>query len=356
MNGLLTNPVIQGLLSGGPNAIRMASEQQRAALAPRGGGGMSGAPGAIVTRDTGMADLGSGLSGLGEGLAAIGAMRDRAAQREVEDQAIAQYLGQIQDPVQKERLTTLAGIPAGRQAIIAGVSKQAFPDPAERMKPVVLGKGQVLFDPNSHEQIAAGPADVSAPKKQNVVNPRTGEYRTIAETDPVPTGYVLAGAYSPPAAGSADKIKLWFGDKSVEVTPGTKTEDYYLNSGYKRVPTLRDGNEDPSFKNEKELRSEVIALNKDFRGVVDQFGRIESAVTKPSPANDIALVFSYMKMLDPTSVVREGEQATVQNAGGVPERVRAQWNRLQSGEQFTSELRQDFYQSARELYERKNTD
>jgi hypothetical protein len=89
MNGLLTNPVISGLLGGGPNAIRAAAEQQRAALAPRGGGGMSGAPGAIVTQDRSGADLGAGLAGLGQGLSAIGKMREKAKQREAFEATIA---------------------------------------------------------------------------------------------------------------------------------------------------------------------------------------------------------------------------------------------------------------------------
>jgi hypothetical protein len=322
MNGLLANPVISGLLSGGPNAIRAAAEQQRLALAPRGGGGMSGAPGAIVTQDRSGADLGAGLAGLGKGLSAIGKMRADAKRQEVEDQAIAQYLGQVNDPVQKERLTTLAGTPEGRQAIMAGVAKQAFPSAAGPLK---AGDLVTVQTPN-------GPRFVQA-------NDAIGQQPVAKE----PAG---------------DKLRLWYGDRSVDVTPGSDMERRYLSFGYKETPTLpaEKREEGPSFKNEKDLRGEVIAINKDMRGVVDQFGRVETAVNNPSPANDIALVFSYMKMLDPTSVVREGEQATAQNAGGIPERVRAQWNRLQSGEQFTDGLRRDFYQSARDLYERKNAD
>ena len=43
-------------------------------------------------------------------------------------------------------------------------------------------------------------------------------------------------------------------------------------------------------------------------------------------AGDAAIVFGYMKMLDPTSVVREGEQATTRNAVGVPEAIRGMYN------------------------------
>jgi len=34
-----------------------------------------------------------------------------------------------------------------------------------------------------------------------------------------------------------------------------------------------------------------------------------------------------MKILDPGSVVREGEFATAQNSAGIPERIRAKYNR-----------------------------
>ena len=38
----------------------------------------------------------------------------------------------------------------------------------------------------------------------------------------------------------------------------------------------------------------------------------------PDAAGDMALIFSYMKMLDPNSTVREGEYATAQDAGSIP--------------------------------------
>jgi hypothetical protein len=201
MNGLLANPVISGLLGGGPNAIRAAAEQQRLALAPRGGGGMSGAPGAIVTQDRSGADLGAGLAGLGKGLSAIGKMRADAKRQEVEDQAIAQYLGQVNDPVQKERLTTLAGTPEGRQAIMAGVAKQAFPSAAGPLK---AGDLVTVQTPNGPRFVQANDAigQQPAPKEQ-----------------------------------AGDKIRLWYGDRSVDVTPGSDMEQRYRSVGYKDTPT-----------------------------------------------------------------------------------------------------------------------
>jgi len=49
---------------------------------------------------------------------------------------------------------------------------------------------------------------------------------------------------------------------------------------------------------------------------------------KSTSEGDIAMVFSWMKMLDPTSTVREGEQAQVRNARGVPDSVRMMYNNL----------------------------
>jgi hypothetical protein len=144
MNGLLANPVISGLLGGGPNAIRAAAEQQRAALAPRGGGGMSGAPGAIVTQDRSGADLGAGLAGLGQGLSAIGKMREKAKQREAFE-------------------ATIASLPPEQQAIarlnpdaFAKANAEAMFRAKESNKPVALGQGQILVHPETGEQIAAG--------------------------------------------------------------------------------------------------------------------------------------------------------------------------------------------------------
>jgi hypothetical protein len=53
------------------------------------------------------------------------------------------------------------------------------------------------------------------------------------------------------------------------------------------------------------------------------------------PASQIALVFSFMKTLDPTSVVRESEYATAENARGVPESVRNMWNKVKDGSRLT---------------------
>jgi len=103
---------------------------------------------------------------------------------------------------------------------------------------------------------------------------------------------------------------------------------------------------------EKGLRGEFVGLSAEFIKVRDSFGRIQSA--KESAAGDLSLVFNFMKMLDPGSVVRESEFATAQNAAGVPERIRNVFNRLNTGELLAPAQRADFIGQASDLFTSQN--
>lgn len=98
------------------------------------------------------------------------------------------------------------------------------------------------------------------------------------------------------------------------------------------------------------LRSTINSNLADFRKVEDSFKRIQNVAKNPSAAGDLALIFNYMKLLDPGSVVRESEFATAQNAAGVPERVRNSYNRVLSGERLGPDQRADFVGQADNLF------
>lgn len=87
--------------------------------------------------------------------------------------------------------------------------------------------------------------------------------------------------------------------------------------------------------------------------------QIRSLVNNPNTTaqDDIALIFSFMRALDPNSVVREGEFATAQNAAGIPTQIVNYYNRALSGERLSGEQRKNFgrtvdtlYQGERDLY------
>lgn len=68
--------------------------------------------------------------------------------------------------------------------------------------------------------------------------------------------------------------------------------------------------------------SELTGLSKSFSqetkddsAVAGSWRTLHSNAALGTPAGDIAVIYAYMKLQDPTSVVREGEFATAQNAG-----------------------------------------
>jgi len=102
-----------------------------------------------------------------------------------------------------------------------------------------------------------------------------------------------------------------------------------------------------------ELRKEFQNLSsvKDVSMQVSAFGRIIASAQDPSPAGDLAMIFNYMKILDPGSTVREGEFANAQNSGGIDDKTIALYNSVVTGTRLSQPQRDDFLGRAAMLYE-----
>lgn len=109
-----------------------------------------------------------------------------------------------------------------------------------------------------------------------------------------------------------------------------------------REPGVKPEDRNETTKVEQSLRKEWTALTADLRTINDSHNRMQAASKLDTGAADIAMVYSYMKMLDPTSVVREGEYATAENTGGVPEKIVNVYNKILSGTRLTPAQRQEF--------------
>ena len=96
------------------------------------------------------------------------------------------------------------------------------------------------------------------------------------------------------------------------------------------------------------FRKEFDALSSDFRKIRDSHARIQEVAKDPSAAGDIAIIFNFMKMLDPGSVVRESEFATAAEAAGVPDKIRNLYNKLLTGERIAFN-RPDFIKQSNNL-------
>jgi hypothetical protein len=103
-----------------------------------------------------------------------------------------------------------------------------------------------------------------------------------------------------------------------------------------------------AFTQEKNLRDSYLKESKINVQAIEGFNKVARASTaEPSGANDVALVFGFMKTVDPNSVVREGEFATAENTGGVGARIRNLYNKLLEGQRLTTEQRKNFLESAK---------
>jgi len=117
----------------------------------------------------------------------------------------------------------------------------------------------------------------------------------------------------------------------------------------KLLPSLMTATppEQPGLSDVGSLRKEYTSVSKPWTGVRDAYEKLEAS--QPTAAGDISLIFSYMKMLDPASTVREGEAATVEQARGVPGQVIGTYNRIIHGQRLTQPQRAEFKNQAKSL-------
>ncbi|WP_442253485.1 hypothetical protein ACS0OX_17240 [Stenotrophomonas pavanii] len=172
------------------------------------------------------------------------------------------------------------------------------------------------------DELAAAQADIAAggtldnvtlPDRQVATAGRMG-YTPPKERD-APAGYAYQGhALAPIPGGPAD------------------------NSSPQAIATSEQG-----------LRKEVTQNLKEDQGVLSMYRNVQAAAGQPSAAGDLSLIFAFMKMLDPGSVVREQEFANAQNAAGVPDQVRNAYNKAISGQRLNPTQRQDFLNQAAQL-------
>jgi hypothetical protein len=162
-------------------------------------------------------------------------------------------------------------------------------------------------------------------------------------------------------------------ERQVEGPPDTDSPEYYqfVANGYEQAglpqeaeKARREGekrareNRKDAEKQKSENWKTTSALRDDFRqdtkqmyDVRDSYARVIKAAENPSPAGDIALIYNYMKMLDKDSTVLQGEYATAQNAGSVPQNIVAIYNKIVTGERLAPSLRADFVDRSGKMYD-----
>ena len=227
----------------------------------------------------------------------------------------------------------------------------------------VTRQSQYVYDPQDAMRMAMtrggnaaikGNPMLAAMLARTMEKPKEPEYGTTPQFDNEGRAFVV---------NKAGNVRYLENVKAPAAAPAAVTPTTIMKNGRKVVVDARTGAEiglaptDPPASSSRPresaegLRREFTNQTSEYRGVSNAFQKIKSAALNPSAANDISLIFGFMKAVDPISTVREGEAATAENARGVSEDIRNLYNKVSSGQRLSQAQRQDFLQSAYGLVE-----
>lgn len=96
------------------------------------------------------------------------------------------------------------------------------------------------------------------------------------------------------------------------------------------------------FNKEIDLNKQYYSRTEGLRDSRRNFETIKSSAADSTGAGDIALVTSFMKMLDPGSVVRETEFATARDTVGLLDKLANQAQQIETGKFLSPTQRQEF--------------
>lgn len=91
-----------------------------------------------------------------------------------------------------------------------------------------------------------------------------------------------------------------------------------------------------------------------YKQALQGYTRLKSSLQAGDAFGDIAAIFGFMKMLDPNSVVREGEFAVASSAGGLFARLEILGKQAVDGQRLTPSMRQEIMALSNELVETYN--
>ena len=97
------------------------------------------------------------------------------------------------------------------------------------------------------------------------------------------------------------------------------------------------------------LQNDFDSATKNYRGAIDAAANL-NALSKDATAQDqTAIIFSYMKALDPTSTVREGEFALVASTAGLGDRATNALKKLDNGQRLNDDQIKDIVGASTKL-------
>lgn len=207
----------------------------------------------------------------------------------------------------------------------------------------------------------------SQPFDETAMKPVGDQIPDTADNEPELIKMQKALAALPPGDPRRPAIEAWIAKNTQrppsEGEPLVEIDDPNSPTGRKLVPRSQgigqagpQQNQQAPSQIENNLRDEFNKLTQPYRDITSAHSKIVAGATAKddkgdvgTPAGDMGMIFGYMKILDPTSTVREGEYATAEQATGVPGAVLQLYNKALTGQKLTPAQRKDFVGRATDL-------
>ena len=251
-----------------------------------------------------------------------------------ESQAKAAQRQSVMDEIKK--------LPPGEQTIAlldpegwaAAKARQSIPEPISAFQEASLGLQRDRMAQEAQEAAQR----IALQRRQVELAGRADAEPLVAVQTPDGPRLLPRSKAAGMAPASADEPLV-----SVQTPDGPRLMPRSQAAGLPPADTREAG---ASFNQAKDLRTAFDKQAQDIRDVSTAYRKIDAGFKEESGPGDIAGIFGFMKMLDPTSVVREGEFATAANSGGVPDWLRVQYNKLLTGEKLTGSQREEILSAA----------
>lgn len=150
-------------------------------------------------------------------------------------------------------------------------------------------------------------------------------------------------------------LDVSFENQKLEYERLLKDYDYSRGRSDKEQDRARERSDkapQQQFDNSNKLRDEFQGSKvvQNYREVTPIMESMKDAMQRPSRAADLNMVYALAKIMDPGSVVREGEMIMVNNTQGIGDRMAGLINSLNGGAQLTPETRQRIIEEAQSRY------
>jgi hypothetical protein len=287
-----------------------------------------------------------------------------ANKAEKQNQALAEKLRTGETQALADFMKTKQGTPAEMFAAQAGPTPDGGNIPIQQARAAVAPNPQAAYanlyqDPRSPQRLRdfafnkmmADPEEITMTEGSvRLVKNPDGTYKQVAvgpnkNPDKIQTAAILLGLDNKPRSEWTKQDRDAIDNKIQQVLQAGA-----INLGQKGL--------DNTLKLRSDFRSEPVY--KDFQAIDGAYRQINKSLDAGTAAGDLAASTKLMKLLDPTSVVRESELAMAMQATGKLDQLYNYANKIATG-QFLSPkqkgefrtLATEFYNSAGEQYNMK---